>query len=204
VSEEIVLWCTPAFGYATLDDAASTGSSLMPQKRNPDPFELVRAAASAANGACTAALASLSGVALSYHRDLQETKAQVIRGSERGLAALEAFAAALPHVRWNAAAMAARANDGYVVATDVADALIERGITARQAHALVGSAVGTAEREKRPLQAKDLTALARSAKLKGPLAAPLDAAASIRAKRTSGSTNPSEVARSLAELERLL
>jgi len=204
VCEEIVLWCTPAFGYATLDDAASTGSSLMPQKRNPDPFELVRAAASAANGAYLAALGSVTGVALSYHRDLQETKAQIVRGSERGLAALEAFATALPHVRWNAAAMAARANEGYVVATDVADALIERGVSARQAHSLVGALVDTAEREKRPLRARDLTALARSANLKGPLAAPLDALASVRAKKTLGSTNPAEISRALAELERRL
>jgi argininosuccinate lyase len=176
----------------------------MPQKRNPDPFELVRAAASAANGAYLAALGSVTGVALSYHRDLQETKAQVVRGSERGLAALEAFVIALPHIRWNAAAMAARANDGYVVATDIADALIARGVTARQAHALVGSKVAAAEREKRPLRASDLSALARSAKLKGPLVAPLDALASVRAKRTSGSTNPAELSRALAELERLL
>jgi argininosuccinate lyase len=203
-SEEIVLWCTPAFGYAALDDAASTGSSLMPQKRNPDPFELVRAAASAANGAYVAALGSLTGVALSYHRDLQETKAQIVRGSERGLAALDAFATALPHVHWNPSAMAARANDGYVVATDIADALIARGVTARQAHSLVGAMVGAAEREKRPLQRRDLTALARSAKLKGALLAPLDALASVRAKRTLGSTNPAELARTLAELERLL
>jgi argininosuccinate lyase len=117
---------------------------------------------------------------------------------------LEAFATALPHVRWNAAAMAARANEGYVVATDVADALIERGVSARQAHSLVGALVDTAEREKRPLRARDLTALARSANLKGPLAAPLDALASVRAKKTLGSTNPAEISRALAELERRL
>ena len=204
VSEELVLWCTPALGYATLDDAASTGSSLMPQKRNPDPFELVRAAASSAMGSYAGALASLGGLALSYHRDLQETKSQVIRGTERGLGALEAFAAALPHVHWNAEAMEASAGDGYVVATDVADALIARGVSARRAHALVGNAVSVAEKAGRALTQRDLTALAKAANLAGPFKAPLDAHASVQAKRTAGSTSPDAVGAALDELERLL
>jgi argininosuccinate lyase len=204
VSEELVIWCTPAFGYARLGDAASTGSSLMPQKRNPDPFELVRAAAAVATGTYASALASLGGVALSYHRDLQETKAQVIRGTERGLAALAAFAAALPHVHWNAQAMTARAGDGYVVATDIADALIAHGISPRKAHLLVGNAVSVAERDGRALGARDLTALAKAAKLKGVLKAPLEPLASIRAKKTAGSTSPEAVARALSELEAIL
>lgn len=204
VSEEIVVWCAPAFGYVSLDDAASTGSSLMPQKRNPDPFELVRASAAVAGGAYAGALASLGGVALSYHRDLQETKSQVIAGTERGLAALDAFAAALPHVRWNAEAMEARAGDGYVVATDLADALIARGVSPRQAHLLVGNAVSTAEREGRPLGTRDLTALGKAAKLKAPLVAPLDPLGSVTAKRTLGSTSPEIVARALDQLEDVL
>ncbi len=73
-SEEFVIWSTPAFGYARLCDAASTGSSLMPQKKNPDPFELVRANGACAVGAYAGALASLNGVGLSYHRDLQESQ----------------------------------------------------------------------------------------------------------------------------------
>ena len=80
-SEEFVLWTTPAFGYARLGDAAATGSSLMPQKKNPDPFELVRAAAARTLGTYSGALASTSGIGLSYHRDLQETKAQIVRGT---------------------------------------------------------------------------------------------------------------------------
>jgi argininosuccinate lyase len=203
-SEELVLWCTPAFGYARLDDAASTGSSLMPQKRNPDPFELVRAHAAAANGALAAALGTTTGIALSYHRDLQETKAVAIRASERGLAALDAFANALGYVRYDGAAMSARAADGYTVATDVADALIARGVSARRAHELVGAAVTAAEAASRPLDASDLDALADAAGLAKPLVAPLDALASVRAKRTSGSTSPEAVVRSISELETVL
>jgi len=200
-SEELVLWCTPAFGYARLDDAASTGSSIMPQKRNPDPFELVRGAAAAANGAFAGALASTTGLALSYHRDLQETKALVLRGSERALAALSAFASAFDYVRFDAARMSARAGDGYTVATDLADALTLGGIDTRRAHALVGARVLSAEREGRSLDASDLAALGEAAGFAGPLDAPLDAAASVRAKRTAGSTNPDAVRNALDALE---
>ncbi|MBV8748751.1 MAG: argininosuccinate lyase, partial [Candidatus Eremiobacteraeota bacterium] len=115
-SEELVIWATPAFGYVRLDDAASTGSSLMPQKRNPDPFELVRAAGARAIGAYAGALASANGVALSYHRDLQETKAHVIQGTECALTALDAFRRAFAHVHFVDATTTARAGDGYTVA----------------------------------------------------------------------------------------
>ncbi len=203
-SEELVLWCTPAFGFARLGDEASTGSSLMPQKRNPDPFELVRAHASSANGALAAALGTTTGIALSYHRDLQETKAIVIRGIERGLAALDAFSRAFGYVEYHHEAMSAHAADGYTVATDFADALIARGISARRAHHFVGTMVSTAEAKGRHLDAGDLTALADVAGLDSPLEAPLDALASVKAKRTIGSTAPAEVARAIDALEAAL
>ena len=203
-AEELVIWCTPAFGYARLDDAASTGSSLMPQKRNPDPFELVRAHASAATGALAGALGTTTGIALSYHRDLQETKAIVIRGVERGLAALDAFGIALGYVRYDGAVTSAHAGDGYTVATDVADALVARGVSARRAHELVGNAVSGAERAGRALDAADLATLAVAAGLEASFTAPLDAAASVRAKRTRGSTAPAEISARLSALEAVL
>jgi argininosuccinate lyase len=204
VSEELVLWCTPAFGYARLDDAASTGSSIMPQKRNPDPFELVRGAAAAANGAYAGALSSATGLALSYHRDLQETKALILRGSERGLAALAAFASAFDYVRFAADAMSARAGDGYTVATDLADALTLHGVETRRAHALVGARVLAAEREGRALDRADLDALGAAAGLAGALDAPLEPWQSVNAKRTIGSTHPARVAEALDDLEATL
>jgi argininosuccinate lyase len=190
-SEEFVLWTTPAFGYARLGDAAATGSSLMPQKKNPDPFELVRAAAARTLGTYTGALASTSGIGLSYHRDLQETKAQIVRGTEHAIAALDAFARAFAHLNFNSDAMEARAAEGYTVATDLADAMIAGGATAREAHAAVGERVLMAERAGRALDEGDIEAI-------GVSDAPLDGAASIRAKRTSGSPNPEMVAASIA------
>lgn len=203
VCEECVIYATPAFGFVRLDDSASTGSSLMPQKRNPDPFELVRAHAATALGDLGGALASIKGLALSYHRDLQETKHIFLRATERGLGALRAFERALGALHFNAEAMTRHADDGYVVATDLADALIARGVSARQAHHLVGSAVAEAERAGRKLDSTDLVRLAAGANL-DQLDAPLDAHASINAKRTIGSTNPTAVARALDELESLL
>jgi argininosuccinate lyase len=190
-SEELVIWATPAFGYVRLDDAASTGSSLMPQKRNPDPFELVRAAGAQAIGAYAGALASINGVALSYHRDLQTTKAQIVTGSECALAALDAFRRAFAHVHFRGETTSARAGDGYTVATDLADAVIARGATAREAHRAVGERVLLAEEQGRPLDERDREAL-------GIADAPIDALGSVLGKRTAGSTEPGAVAVAIA------
>ena len=185
-SEELVLWATPAFGYVRLDDAASTGSSLMPQKRNPDPFELIRAAAGALIGAHAGAAATVKGVALSYHRDLQTTKTIVIRAAGDALGALDAFRRAFAHVQFRHDAMTALAGAGYTVATDLADALIAGGATAREAHRAVGERVLLAEAAGRDLDESDLHHL-------GIPCAPLDPRASVLAKRTSGSAHPDAV-----------
>ena len=193
-SEEFVLWTTPAFGYARLGDAASTGSSLMPQKRNPDPFELVRAAAGRIAGTYGGALATTTGIGLSYHRDLQETKALVIRGTEHALAALDAFARAFDQLTFDERAMTAHAGDGYTVATDLADAVILSGKTARTAHRVVGERVLRAEIEGRALDAADAAAL-------GIPDAPVDARGSVNGKRTPGSTSPAAVADAIAQTQ---
>ena len=186
-SEELVLWATPAFGYVRVDDAASTGSSLMPQKRNPDPFELVRAEAGTMIGLSAAAEATLKGVALSYHRDLQETKALAIAAARHALPAIDAFRRAFAHVHFRRDVMTRHATAGYTVATDLADAMIAHGATARNAHRAVGERVLLAEAAGRELDATDL------AHLHVP-DAPLDAAASVRAKQTAGSTHPDQCA----------
>jgi argininosuccinate lyase len=190
-SEELVIWATPAFGYVRLDDAASTGSSLMPQKRNPDPFELVRGFGARVIGAYAGALASMNGMALSYHRDLQETKSQAIGGVSAGLSALDAFRRAFAHVHFQHEVMTARAGEGFTVATDLADAVILGGATAREAHRAVGERVLAAELERRQLDGSDAAAL-------GVPGAAVDALGSVLGKRTAGSTHPDAVAASIA------
>ena len=192
IAEELIAWSAPAYGYVRLGDAASTGSSLMPQKRNPDPFELVRARAATSIGVYAGALGTLCGLAPSYQRDLQETKSRTIAIAEDGLAVLRAFERALAAVSFDRERMALAAVAGYTVATDIADALISAGVTARAAHALVGTAVAAAESEGRALDKRDLASLAANAGIES-LQAPLDARASIEAKQTGGSTSPDDV-----------
>ncbi|MGA8662673.1 MAG: argininosuccinate lyase [Candidatus Cybelea sp.] len=192
IAEELIAWSAPAYGYVRLGDAASTGSSLMPQKRNPDPFELVRAHAARSIGAYAGALGTLCGLAPSYQRDLQETKSETIAIAEDGLAVLNAFERALGAVSFHHERMARAAVTGYTVATDIADALISAGVTARAAHASVGAVVATAESEGRALDARDLSRLAGNAGIES-LQAPLDARASVEAKQTEGSTSPDDV-----------
>lgn len=200
ICEELIAWCTPAYGFAVLGDAAATGSSLMPQKRNPDPFELVRAHAAKLAGAYAGALATLCGLAPSYQRDLQETKAATIAIAEDALRALDAFARAFEAVELARERMTATALDGFTVATDLADAAIAAGATARVAHALTGAAVARAETEHRALDQGDVERLAAAIGVDA-LEAPLDARASVAAKRTSGSTAPREVAAQIASLD---
>lgn len=182
VCEELIIWCTPNFGYVRLGDAASTGSSLMPQKRNPDPLELVRATSAEVTGRFAGALATTSGIALSYHRDLQITKRAIITIAEQALAALQAFSLALQHLQFNRGRMSALAGEGFTVATDVADALIAKGATAREAHAAVGAAILANERDGSALDWPD----ARS---------------SVEGKATAGSTQPGAVREALAQLQ---
>ncbi len=182
VAAEIVVWASPAFGYVRLGDRSSTGSSLMPQKRNPDVFELVRGAASELNGLYAGAIASLTGLPPSYYRDLQQTKRMTLQCCERGLALLDAFVRAFDDTAFDAAAMNARAADGYTTATDLAEAMMLEGVSAREAHARTGALVLDAETQSRPLES-----------------AP-DALTSVRSKRTSGSTAPVEVRRSIDAL----
>ncbi|MHB8212349.1 MAG: argininosuccinate lyase [Vulcanimicrobiaceae bacterium] len=199
ICAELVVWANGPFGYVRIGDASSTGSSLMPQKRNPDIFELVRAGAHEVTAAYTGALTTLIGLPLSYHRDLQQCKRLAIGCIERAMSLLDAFARALDDVTFVAEKMNAAANDGYVVATDLAEALVASGLDARQAHSLVGARVCLAEEARRALDASDLQAL--GAPLDNPaFSAPLDAAASVAAKRTEGSTSPVCVARALDAL----
>lgn len=181
VCEELIIWCAPAFSFARLDDGASTGSSLMPQKRNPDPLELVRAYAADAAGRFAGALTSVKGLALSYHRDLQVTKGIVMGIVESAIPALEAFYHALSHVHFTPSVMRGMAGEEYTVATDIADSLIKRGMSARAAHVEVGARILAYENECQPLDWPD-------------------ARESVELKCTPGSTHPREVQKALDEL----
>ena len=145
LAEEITWWSNPSFGFIHVADAFSTGSSIMPNKKNPDPAELVRGRAARVIGALTASLALLKGLPLAYQRDLQEDKAPLFDAVAVLEASLRVLAGLLETVAVDPARMLAAAQEGHTTATAVADALVRRGIPFRTAHHVVGSLVAQAE-----------------------------------------------------------
>ena len=140
LAENIVLFTSTEFGFLELDDAYSTGSSLMPQKKNPDPFELARGKAGTLLGYLTGLLATLKGLPSTYDKDLQEDKIPVFAAFDTLIALLPVIANALRSVSIHPEKMAA-AIDSTMMATDLADYLVGLGVPFREAHALTGQAV---------------------------------------------------------------
>ncbi|HEY7068874.1 MAG TPA: argininosuccinate lyase, partial [Acidimicrobiales bacterium] len=141
MGEEVILWSTDEFGFARLDDAYSTGSSMMPQKKNPDIAELARGKSGRVIGNLTGLLASLKGLPLSYNRDLQEDKEPLFDAVEQVSRALAAMTGLYATLTFELERMQAAADSPYAAATDLAELLVERGVPFRDAHALVGALV---------------------------------------------------------------
>jgi argininosuccinate lyase len=147
LAEEIAWWSNPRFGFVRVDEAYSTGSSMMPNKRNPDPAELIRGRAARAIAALTAILGILKGLPLGYQRDLQEDKPPLFGAVATYQASLVVLGGLVGSLRIDRAAMTAAAEEGYTTATTLADALVRRGVPFRAAHHVVGSLVARAERD---------------------------------------------------------
>jgi len=141
LGEEVVLWTTSEFRWVELDDAYSTGSSIMPQKKNPDVAELARGKAGRLIGNLTAVLTVLKGLPLAYDRDLQEDKEPVFDTVDTLLAVLPAVAGMVSTMRVDAERMSSTAADGFALATDVAEHLVRKGVPFREAHEAVGHLV---------------------------------------------------------------
>ena len=140
-SEELVLWLSPAFGFIDIDDAFCTGSSIMPQKKNPDVAELVRGKTGRVYGDLMALLTVMKGQPLAYNRDNQEDKECLFDAVDTLKQCLEAYLKLLPSIRVKREAMLAAAQQGYLTATDLADYLVMKGVAFRDAHAIAGKAV---------------------------------------------------------------
>ena len=146
LAEEIVLWTTPQFGFVVLSDAFTTGSSIMPQKRNPDAAELVRAKAGRILGALTSLTVVLKGLPLAYGKDMQEDKAPTFEAFDALFLALTAMTGMITDLTVNRERMAAAAGAGHATATDLADWLVRAaGLPFREAHHVVGRAVKRAD-----------------------------------------------------------
>jgi argininosuccinate lyase len=203
LGEELVLWSSEEFGFVRLPDAFATGSSMMPQKKNPDVAELVRGRAGRVVGALVALLTTLKGLPLAYNRDLQEDKAPLFEAAATLRASLDVLAAMMPALGFDVRRMAA-ASDGLLLATDLADLLVERrGVPFREAHEIVGRlvrhclATGTALRD---VDAATLRRLSRH--LSPALTARLTPARSVARRALVGGTAPAAVRRALARAAR--
>jgi argininosuccinate lyase len=145
LAEELVWWSNPAFGWVELSDTHATGSSMMPNKKNPDPCELVRGRAARVHGHLTTMLSLLKGLPLAYQRDLQEDKALLFDAADVLESSLRVMAAVIGGLTFHPERMRRAALTGHVTATSVADALVERGLPFRVAHHVVGRLVAEAE-----------------------------------------------------------
>jgi argininosuccinate lyase len=204
---ELVLWSSREFGFARLGDAVSTGSSIMPQKRNPDGAELLRAKAARVNGALARLLELQRGLPIGYHKDLQEDKPALFDAEDTLAEMLDVAAAMLEDVQFDLARMRAAIDDpaGYLMATEAADWLVRRGVPFRVAHEAVGRLVSEAEAAGVALGELPVARFraAHESFDEGVLAA-LRPEAAVRARKAIGGTAPANVAREIRRWRRLL
>jgi argininosuccinate lyase len=198
LAEELVLWSTAEFGFVRLDEAFTTGSSIMPQKRNPDVAELLRGKAGRVYGALQAVLVTLKGLPLSYNRDLQEDKAPYFEAVDVVRDGLALAAAMLGSAVFDARRMAQAAEDPLIAATDLADHLARRGLPFRQAHEVVGRLVKAAETNGRSLGDFSLEELREFSPLFEEAAIGLRATDVVAARQVLGGTAPEQVAAQVA------
>ncbi len=198
LAEDVILWSTTEFGYLTLDDAWSTGSSIMPQKKNPDIAELARGKAGRLIGNLAGLLATLKAQPLAYNRDLQEDKEPVFDSVAQLELVLPAMAGLVSTLRFDLDRMAALAPAGYTLATDVAEWLVRQGVPFRVAHEAAGAAVRTAEQRGVGLdELTDAELAAISPQLTGQVREVLTVTGSVAARNARGGTAPEQVGRQL-------
>ena len=200
LGEEWVLWTTDEFGFAKLDDGYSTGSSMLPQKKNPDIAELARGKTGRLIGNLTALLVTLKGLPLAYNRDLQEDKEPLFDSVDQVTLALGALSGMIATATFDAERMSAAADSEAMAATDLAEWLVGRGVPFREAHALVGALVRRAVAGE-----GSLAALVAAAEQFGAQAAGLVApGVGVRRRTTPGGAGPVPVAAQLLRFEAVL
>lgn len=204
-AEEIVIWNSAPFGFIELDDAFATGSSIMPQKKNPDVAELVRGKSGRVFGDLMALLAVLKGLPLAYNKDLQEDKEQVFDAVDTVLACLGAFTPMLATARFRSGRMAEAAKLGYLAATDVADYLVRQGVPFREAHAITGQVVRYAQDASKGLEDLTLDEWRQfSQAFTAEVVTVVKLPSSLAARNVLGGTAPQQVRRALADSRRRL
>lgn len=199
LSEDLILWSTSEFGFVGFSDAFSTGSSLMPQKKNPDMAELTRGKTGRLYGNLLSILTTLKALPSSYNRDLQEDKEALFDSVDTVRAALEVFSPMLSELQINAARMEAAASDPTLLATDLAEYLVKKGLPFREAHEVVGKLAARAA-EKRialnnvsPLEMQEFSPL-----FGADVGSIFDARRSLEKRSGVGAPSPQNIAKQLA------
>ena len=202
LAEELVLWSSQEFGFVTLDDTYATGSSMMPQKKNPDSAELVRGKTGRVYGDLLALLTTLKGLPLSYNKDLQEDKEPLFDAFDTVHDCLRIMGGVVRTLHIHDERMRVATQAGYLTATDLADYLVTRGMPFREAHGVVAQLVRLCETTNRTLEALSLDDLRQVSPVFDTDAfAALDVDSAVARRAVAGGTAPQRVAEALAEAE---
>ncbi|HET6514835.1 MAG TPA: argininosuccinate lyase [Thermodesulfovibrionales bacterium] len=205
LSEELVLWSTAEFSFVELPDAFTTGSSIMPQKKNPDVAELIRGKTGRIYGSLISLLTTMKGLPLSYNRDMQEDKIPVFDAVDTVKASLSVLAEMVPRIRFNRERMAGTASDAYATATDVAEYLVRKGMPFREAHEVTGRIVlHCIEKGKRLADLDRGELKSFSPLIEEDIYPYLTAEGSIASRGSRGGTSVTEVRKQITRIKRLL
>ena len=205
LAEELVLWSSPEFNFVEIPDAFATGSSIMPQKKNPDIAELIRGKSASVIGDLVTLLTIMKGLPLAYNRDLQEGKAPLFHAHDTLEQSLIVMAAMIASLKFNAGRMREMAAVGFTTATDLAEHLVKKGMPFREAHRLVGEIVRYALESGKSFSDLTVEELKRfSSMLDDQAFKAMDISQSVNAKQSEGGTSTKEVRKQLEYWKKLL
>jgi argininosuccinate lyase len=204
LAEEFVLWSSAEFGFLELDDAYTTGSSIMPQKKNPDVAELARGKTGRVYGNLMALLTTMKGLPLAYNRDMQEDKPGFFDTVDALLSTLEVFAGMVKTLKVNAENTRKAAERGYILATDLADYLVKKGEAFRTAHEIVGKLVSYASKKGKTFAQLSISEYQKFSPLFGEDIRSITIESSLAARNVIGGTAPGQVKKALARARKMV
>jgi len=204
LAEEIILWSSAEFNFIELDDAYATGSSLMPQKKNPDVAELARGKTGRIYSHLIAILTTMKALPLSYNRDLQEDKEGLFDSVDTLSSSLEVFSGMVKNLKIKKVNMEQAANRDYILATDLADYLVAKGETFRSAHGITARLISYAVEKGKKLNQLSLSEYQQFSHLFGDDVYSVTVTSSIAARNITGGTAPKQVAQALARAKRIV
>lgn len=204
MAEELVLWSSEEFGFIEISDTFTTGSSIMPQKKNPDVAELIRGKTGRIFGSLIALLTIMKGLPLAYNRDMQEDKQPVFDTADTMRSCLEIMNKMLPAIKFKASRMRATAGEGFSTATDLAEYLVKKGTPFREAHEITGRIVLYCINSNKGLESLELKELkAFSPNISRDIYTALKPAESVKKRSSYGGTSPSEVKRQIKQYKQI-